>query len=176
MGGEWSASRPGRTLAPGKGPRYPLYRSLGVPQSRSGHRGWRKNSFASAGDQTSIARSSSPLPDTIQTELLRLTSPLTAVIKWWNILHALRVSYKEEAEHCAAVVATRDSGHPSAHSLLLPHVPHSLVFISFPDKVIFSLSFKIKNDTEGLYNLGRTFIRDIARVVIQLVTTLKYTC
>jgi hypothetical protein len=37
--GEWSASRPGRALPPGKGPRYPLYRRLGGPQSRSGHRG-----------------------------------------------------------------------------------------------------------------------------------------
>jgi hypothetical protein len=38
-GDEWSASRPGRALPPGKGPRYPLYRRLGGPQSRSGHRG-----------------------------------------------------------------------------------------------------------------------------------------
>jgi hypothetical protein len=38
-GGEWSASRPGRALPPGKDPRYPLYRRLGGPQSRSGHRG-----------------------------------------------------------------------------------------------------------------------------------------
>jgi hypothetical protein len=30
----WSASRPGRALAPGKDPRYPLYRMLGGPQSR----------------------------------------------------------------------------------------------------------------------------------------------
>jgi hypothetical protein len=59
-GGEWSASRPGHTLAPGKGPLYPLYRRLGGPQSRSGHRGYRKNPFASARDRTSIARSSSP--------------------------------------------------------------------------------------------------------------------
>jgi hypothetical protein len=36
---EWSASRPGRALSPGKDPRYPLYRRLGTPQSRSGHRG-----------------------------------------------------------------------------------------------------------------------------------------
>ena len=34
-GGEWSAARPGRTLAPGK-TRYPLYRRLGGPQVRSG--------------------------------------------------------------------------------------------------------------------------------------------
>ena len=34
-GGEWSAARPGRNLAPGK-KRYPLYRRLGGPQGRSG--------------------------------------------------------------------------------------------------------------------------------------------
>ena len=34
-GGEWSAARPGRTLPPGKS-QYPLYRSLGGPQGRSG--------------------------------------------------------------------------------------------------------------------------------------------
>jgi hypothetical protein len=37
--GECSASRPGRALLPRKGPRYPLDRRLGGPQSRSGHRG-----------------------------------------------------------------------------------------------------------------------------------------
>jgi hypothetical protein len=37
-GGEWSASRPGRDLTRGKDPRYPLYRRLGGPQNRSGHR------------------------------------------------------------------------------------------------------------------------------------------
>jgi len=34
-GGEWSAARPGRTLAPGK-TRYPLYRRMGGLQGRSG--------------------------------------------------------------------------------------------------------------------------------------------
>jgi hypothetical protein len=34
--GEWSASRPGRFLPPGK-TRYPLYRRLGGPQGRSEH-------------------------------------------------------------------------------------------------------------------------------------------
>jgi hypothetical protein len=38
-GGEWSASRSGRALVPGKDPRYPLNRTLGGPQSQSGHRG-----------------------------------------------------------------------------------------------------------------------------------------
>jgi len=34
-GGEWSATRPGQSLPPGK-TRYPLYRRLGGPQGRSG--------------------------------------------------------------------------------------------------------------------------------------------
>jgi hypothetical protein len=42
-GGEWSASRLGRALPPGKDPRYPLYRRLGGPQSQSGHTDWRRN-------------------------------------------------------------------------------------------------------------------------------------
>jgi hypothetical protein len=42
-GGEWATSRLGRALSRGKDPRYPLYRRLGGPQSRSGHRGYRKN-------------------------------------------------------------------------------------------------------------------------------------
>jgi hypothetical protein len=37
-GGEWSVSRPGRALSRRKDPRYPLYRGMGGPQSRSGHR------------------------------------------------------------------------------------------------------------------------------------------
>jgi hypothetical protein len=38
-GGEWSLSRPGRALAPGKGPPIPVGQELGGPQSRSGRRG-----------------------------------------------------------------------------------------------------------------------------------------
>jgi hypothetical protein len=38
-GDEWSVARPGRTLPPGR-TRYPLYRRLGGPQSRSG---WAEN-------------------------------------------------------------------------------------------------------------------------------------
>jgi hypothetical protein len=55
-GGEWSASRP-RALARGKDPRCPLYRRLGGPQSRSGHRGYRKDPFASSRDRTLVVRS-----------------------------------------------------------------------------------------------------------------------
>jgi hypothetical protein len=36
--GEWSASRPGHALAPGKGPPVPTGQEAGGPQSRSGHR------------------------------------------------------------------------------------------------------------------------------------------
>jgi hypothetical protein len=37
--GEWSALRLVRALPRGKDPRYPLYRRLGGPLNRSGHRG-----------------------------------------------------------------------------------------------------------------------------------------
>jgi hypothetical protein len=43
-GGEWSASRTGRFTPQGKSPWYPLDRSLGGPQSRSGRGGEQKNS------------------------------------------------------------------------------------------------------------------------------------
>jgi hypothetical protein len=36
VGVEWSPTRPGRFTPRGKSPRYPLNRSLGGPQSRSG--------------------------------------------------------------------------------------------------------------------------------------------
>jgi hypothetical protein len=55
-GGERSASLPGRSLHPGKRLRYPLDRRLGGSQSRSGHRGSRKNTFTSAGDRNPMAR------------------------------------------------------------------------------------------------------------------------
>jgi hypothetical protein len=41
MGGEWSASRPGRALPLGKDPPLPLDRRLGGLQSRSRNRGYR---------------------------------------------------------------------------------------------------------------------------------------
>jgi hypothetical protein len=41
----------------GKDPRYPLYRRLGGPQSRSGHKRIEETSFAPAGDRTSIVQS-----------------------------------------------------------------------------------------------------------------------
>jgi hypothetical protein len=71
-GDEWSASRTGGASAPRKGP----------PGTHCTEAGWApepvwtqrldEKSFASAGDRTSIARSISPQPDTILTELHRL--------------------------------------------------------------------------------------------------------
>jgi hypothetical protein len=59
LGTKWGVS--GQRHAPAAlYPRYPRYRRLGGPHGRSGHRGQRKNPFASAGDRTLIARSSSP--------------------------------------------------------------------------------------------------------------------
>jgi hypothetical protein len=55
----------------GKDPRYPLYRRLGGPQSRSGHRGYRKNLCPCRGSNPDH-RSSSPYSDTILPELPRL--------------------------------------------------------------------------------------------------------
>jgi hypothetical protein len=56
--GEWSASRPGR-FTPEKSPRYPLYRRLGGPQSRSGQHGEVKI-LDSTGTRTPTSQSSSP--------------------------------------------------------------------------------------------------------------------
>jgi hypothetical protein len=50
-GGEWSVSRPGRALPPGKGPRYPLYRRLGRPQRLE------EKSSVSVGDRTPVVQS-----------------------------------------------------------------------------------------------------------------------
>jgi len=44
LGGEWSASRPGRFIPKGKSLWYALDRRLGGPQSRSGRGGEEKNS------------------------------------------------------------------------------------------------------------------------------------
>jgi hypothetical protein len=49
VSGQWHA--PAALYPRGKDPRYPLYRRLGGPQNRSGHRGNRKNPFAPTGDR-----------------------------------------------------------------------------------------------------------------------------
>jgi hypothetical protein len=48
-GGEWSVSRPGRALPPGNDAQYPLYRRLGEPQRRCGHRLEEKSSLPPPG-------------------------------------------------------------------------------------------------------------------------------
>jgi hypothetical protein len=59
-GGEWSASHPGRTLPPGKGPPVPIVQEAGwVPESVWTQR-LEEKSFALAGDRSSIVQSSSP--------------------------------------------------------------------------------------------------------------------
>jgi hypothetical protein len=59
-GSEWSASRPGHVLAPGKGPPVPIIQEAGwAPEPVWTQRLEEKSIFASAGDRTSIARSSS---------------------------------------------------------------------------------------------------------------------
>jgi hypothetical protein len=59
-GGEWSTSRPGRALPPGKGPPVPIVQEAGwAPEPVSTQR-LEEKSFASAGIWTSIARSPNP--------------------------------------------------------------------------------------------------------------------
>jgi hypothetical protein len=71
-GGEWSASRPGRALPPGKGSPVPIVQEAGWASEPVWTQRLEEKSLASAGDRISIARSSSPKPDTILPELPRL--------------------------------------------------------------------------------------------------------
>jgi hypothetical protein len=59
-GGEWSASRPGRALPLGKGPPVPIVQEAGWAPEPVWTQRLEENSFASAGDRTPSARSSSP--------------------------------------------------------------------------------------------------------------------
>jgi hypothetical protein len=70
-GDEWSASRPGRTLPPGKGPPVPIVQEAGWAPEPVWTQRLEGKSFAPAGDRTPIARSSSPYSDTILPELTR---------------------------------------------------------------------------------------------------------
>jgi hypothetical protein len=65
----------------GKDPRYPLDRRQGGSQNRSEQEAIGKILFATAGDRTSIARSSSPQPDKLRPII---SIPLTI---WDNIVH-----------------------------------------------------------------------------------------
>jgi hypothetical protein len=59
-GGEWSASRPDRVLAPGKGPPVPIVQEAGWAPEPVWAQRIEEKSFAPARDRTPIARSSSP--------------------------------------------------------------------------------------------------------------------
>jgi hypothetical protein len=59
-GGEWSALRPGRALDPGKGPPIPIVQEAGWAPEPAWTQRLDEKPLASAGDRTSIARSSSP--------------------------------------------------------------------------------------------------------------------
>jgi hypothetical protein len=58
--GEWSASRPGRALPPGKGPPVPIVQEAGWTSEPVWTQRLEEKFFAPAGDRTSIALSSSP--------------------------------------------------------------------------------------------------------------------
>jgi hypothetical protein len=83
-GGEWSASRLYRALSPGMDPRYPFNRRLGGPQSWSGHRGYRKKSFASAADRIPAVQSVARHYTDWATPII-ITS--TAIISIWFLYH-----------------------------------------------------------------------------------------
>jgi hypothetical protein len=59
-GGEWSASRPGRALPPGKGPPVPIVQEAGWAPQPVWTQRLEEKSLAFAGDRNPIARSSSP--------------------------------------------------------------------------------------------------------------------
>jgi hypothetical protein len=58
--GEWSASRLGRVLPPGKGPPVPTGQEAGWASQPVWTQRIEEKTFAPAGDRTPIARSSSP--------------------------------------------------------------------------------------------------------------------
>jgi hypothetical protein len=58
--GEWSASRPGRALPPGKGPPVLIGQEAGWAPEPIWTQRIEEKSFTPAGDRTPIARSSSP--------------------------------------------------------------------------------------------------------------------
>jgi hypothetical protein len=56
-GGEWSASRPGTALPPGKGPQVPTGLETGCASELIWSRRLEEKSFVSAGDQTPVVQS-----------------------------------------------------------------------------------------------------------------------
>jgi hypothetical protein len=77
LDGEWSASRPGRALAPEKGPPVPIVQEAGWAPEPVWTQRIEEKSFAHAGDRTPIARPSSPESDTILPEITRLLVKLS---------------------------------------------------------------------------------------------------
>jgi hypothetical protein len=65
-------SRPSRAFSSGKGPPVPIVQEAGWDPEPVWIQRLQEKSLASAGDRTSISRSSSPYPDTILAELPRL--------------------------------------------------------------------------------------------------------
>jgi hypothetical protein len=59
-GDEWSVTRPGRALPPGKGPPVPIVQEAGWAPEPVWTQRRKEKAFAPAGDRTLIARSSSP--------------------------------------------------------------------------------------------------------------------
>jgi hypothetical protein len=59
-GDEWSASRPGRALLPGKGPPVPIVQETGLTSEPVWTHKLEEKPFVPPGDRTPIARSSSP--------------------------------------------------------------------------------------------------------------------
>jgi hypothetical protein len=59
-GGEWSASRPGRALPPGKGPSVPIVQEAGWAPEPVWTQRLEEKSFAPARDRTPIVRLSCP--------------------------------------------------------------------------------------------------------------------
>jgi hypothetical protein len=56
-GGEWSASRPGRALPPGKGPPVPIVQEAGWAPEPVWTQRLEGKSFASVGDRTPVVQS-----------------------------------------------------------------------------------------------------------------------
>jgi hypothetical protein len=57
MGGEWSASRPGRALPPGKGPSVPIVQDAGWAPEPAWTQRLEEKSSASVGDRTPVVQS-----------------------------------------------------------------------------------------------------------------------
>jgi hypothetical protein len=77
-GDDWSASRPGGALAAWRGPPVLIVQEAGWASQPVWTQRLKEQSFASAGDRTSIARPSSPYPDTVLSDLPRLPLEHTA--------------------------------------------------------------------------------------------------